>query len=265
MEPLSNAYPITLSAYAPELAYSTVAVSGSTSPPVFGADNPFTHSATGLAVTMGSPPQPGEHLIVYTSGLGQTNPPTTGAPPTTFTPLATAPTMTVSNLPATIVQSGSGGAGAEVDFLVPNNAPLGIDPVILSIGGINSNTAYLPVSTQATTFFTGQASLGSGVYYLQFPNSNIFGYYNFVSGSILYHYDMGFESVVLGNDAQGSLYLYDFTSGHWFYTTPSLFPYLYDFTLSSWLYYFPATNNPGHYTSNPRYFSNLTTGHIIMQ
>jgi hypothetical protein len=45
----------------------------------------------------------------------------------------------------------------------------------------------------------------------------------------------------------------------WF-TSNTLFPYLYDFTLNNWLYYFHATNNPGHHTSNPRYFSDLTTG-----
>jgi hypothetical protein len=170
----------------------------------------------------------------------------------------------VSALPATISQSGSGGPGAQVYFIVPNNAPSGIDPVILSIGGVNSNTALLPVQTGSSTFFTGETVAGGSVYYLQFANSNIFGYYNFVSGSILYHYDMGFEAVVLSNNAQEGVYLYDFTSTHWFYSSPSLFPYLYDFTLSAWLYYFPATNDPGHYTSNPRYFSNLTTGKVIM-
>ena len=30
-------------------------------------------------------------------------------------------------------------------------------------------------------FFTGEVSLGSGVYYLQFPNGTVFGYYNFPS------------------------------------------------------------------------------------
>ena len=69
------------------------------------------------------------------------------------------------------------------------------------------------------------------------------------------------EAVIDGGS--GAAYLYDFSSGHWFYTSSSLFPYLYDFTLSNWLYYLPATNNPGHYTSNPRYFSDLTTGKII--
>jgi hypothetical protein len=72
---------------------------------------------------------------------------------------------------------------------------------------------------------------------------------------------MGFEAFV--NGGNGAAYLYDFTSTHWFYTSSSLFPYLYDFTLNHWLYYFPATNNPGHYSSNPRSFSDLTTGKII--
>jgi hypothetical protein len=59
------------------------------------------------------------------------------------------------------------------------------------------------------------------------------------------------------------VYLYDFTASHWWYTSPTLFPYLYDFTLNTWIYYFPDTKNPGHYTTNPRYFVNLTTNNIV--
>jgi hypothetical protein len=112
-------------------------------------------------------------------------------------------------------------------------------------------------------FFTGEVLLGSGVYYLQFPDGNVFGYYNFPSFPILYHYDLGFESFIDALDGNAGAYLYDFASGHWWYTSPSLFPYLYDFSLNAWLYYFPDTKRPGHYTTNPRYFSNLTTGKII--
>ncbi len=111
-------------------------------------------------------------------------------------------------------------------------------------------------------FFNGQASLGSNVYYLAFPNGNLFGYYSLQFFPIVYHYDLGFEAFVDGGN--GGAYLYDFTSSHWFFTSPTLFPYLYDFTLNSWLYYFPATNSPGHYTTSPRTFSDLTTGKIIM-
>ncbi len=130
----------------------------------------------------------------------------------------------------------------------------------VNMGAPETVTAIFSASTQPA-FFTGQVSLGAGVEYLQFPNKNIFGYYNFPSSSILYHYDMGFEAFVAGSASD--VYLYDFTSGHWWYSSTTLFPYLFDFSLNTWLYYFPDTKNPGHYTTNPRYFSNLTTGQIF--
>jgi hypothetical protein len=110
-------------------------------------------------------------------------------------------------------------------------------------------------------FFTGQDPLGGGVYYLQFLNSNLFGYYAFLSSSIFYHFDLGYEAFVPGSAIDG--YLYDFTSGHWWYASASEFPFLYDFTLHAWIYYFPSTTNPGHYTTNPRYFANPVTGQVF--
>ena len=129
-----------------------------------------------------------------------------------------------------------------------------------SLGPLNI-TAVSNLTFQALalpTFFTGEGSLGSGVYYLQFPDNNLFGY-NFPSSNILYHYDMGFEAFVAGG-GPGDIYLYDFTSKHWWYTNAAAFPSLYDFTLNTWIYYFPDTKNAGHYTTNPRSFVNLTTG-----
>jgi uncharacterized repeat protein (TIGR02543 family) len=122
-------------------------------------------------------------------------------------------------------------------------------------------TANFSSAAAPAAFFTGEVSLGSSVEYLQFPDSNVFGYYTFVASSIFYHYDMGYEAFVPG--AASDVYLYDFTSSHWWYTSSTLFPYLYDFTLKTWVYYFPNTTNPGHYTTNPRYFSNLITGQIF--
>ena len=122
--------------------------------------------------------------------------------------------------------------------------------------------------TQTNAFFNGQQSLSSVWSYLQFQNGNLFGYYSFLQGSAstatayLYHPDLGYEYVTPGSPT-GSVYFYDFASGHWWYTSSSLFPYLYDFTLNIWIYYFPDTQSPGHYSSNPRYFSNLTTGQIF--
>ncbi len=145
---------------------------------------------------------------------------------------------------------------------VASNAPSPVTNQVIATTGVLQATGSDPTNiSQGSAFFNGEASLGSNVYYLQFPDGNLFGYYNLTNFPILYHYDMGFEAFVDGGN--GGAYLYDFTSGHWFYTSSSLFPYLYDFTLNSWLYYFPATNNPGHYSSNPRYFSNLGTGKII--
>jgi hypothetical protein len=122
---------------------------------------------------------------------------------------------------------------------------------------LNLASQKLTEIAEPPEFFIGEVSLGSGVYYLQFPNGTGFGYYNFPAFPILYHYDLGFESFVDALDGKAGAYLYDFASGHWWYTSPSLFPYLYDFTLNAWLYYFQNTKGP-------RYFGNLNTGKIIM-
>ena len=118
---------------------------------------------------------------------------------------------------------------------------------------------FAPLGSQP--FFSGEVFVGDGIYFLQLPDHILFGYYGYLSSSILYHQDMGYEAFV--PSAGGSIYFYDFASGHWLYTSPSLFPYLYDFALKAWIYYFPSTANPGHYSTNPRYFSNLTTGQIF--
>ncbi len=78
--------------------------------------------------------------------------------------------------------------------------------------------------TAVPAFFTGQVSVGSGVEYLAFPNSAVFGYYTVVSSPIFYHFDLGYEAFIPGSAADA--YLYDFSTGHWFYSSSTLFPYL---------------------------------------
>jgi len=112
-------------------------------------------------------------------------------------------------------------------------------------------------------FFDGSISVGNGVLYLQFPDGTPFGYYASLSSNWIYHLDLGYEYIDPANDAANSVYIWDLTTGDWWYTNPSLFPYLYDFKLSAWLYYFPGAL-PGRYTSNPRYFENMSTGQIFM-
>ena len=117
-------------------------------------------------------------------------------------------------------------------------------------------------------FFTGEVALSNGVYFLQFPNGNYFGYYSYLSDPrYLYHQDMGYEYVYDANDGKAGVYFYDFKSGHFFYTSPTFgFPYLYDFSLGATLYYYPNPNDPQRYNTNgTRYFYNFKTGTVFSQ
>lgn len=115
-------------------------------------------------------------------------------------------------------------------------------------------------------FFNGEATLANGVYYLALPNGNPFGYYAFLNDPhYFYHYDLGYEYVFEAGDSQNGLYLYDFKSNGFFYTSSSFpFPYLYDFSLNSAIYYYPDPNNAGRYNTNGvRYFYDFATDQII--
>lgn len=128
-----------------------------------------------------------------------------------------------------------------------------------------STSRRLSPSSAHPTFFTGEVALSNGVYYLALPNGNVFGYYSYLQNqSYIYHFDLGYEYILDANDGVGGLYLYDFASGHWWYTGRQYpFPYIYDFSLNAFLYYYPDTNNAGHYTTNPRYFYDFGTQQII--
>ena len=120
--------------------------------------------------------------------------------------------------------------------------------------------------TLPSTFFAGEAALANGVYYLAFSNANYFGYYSYLSNSnYIFHFDLGYEYCFDAGDGHNGVYLYDFASNDFFYTSPSFpFPYLYDFNLNAVLYYYPDPNNAGHYnTSGVRYFYDFATGKII--
>ena len=65
--------------------------------------------------------------------------------------------------------------------------------------------------------------------------------------------------------AKAGVYLYDFASSDFFYTSPTFpFPYLYDFDLGSVLYYYPDPKQAGHYnTDGVRYFYEFKNGQVI--
>jgi hypothetical protein len=137
-----------------------------------------------------------------------------------------------------------------------------VNAVSVSGGGSGSaNTTDPTTIMPSSPFFAGSVNGGGGTLYLQFPNGNIFGYYAFLSSAWMFHVDLGYESVVSGNGPE--VYLWDLSSGEWWYTNTSSFPYLYDFSRNAWIYYFPDTNKAGHYTTNPRWFVNMTTGVIF--
>ncbi len=115
-------------------------------------------------------------------------------------------------------------------------------------------------------FFTGEVPLTNGVYYLAFAGGNFFGYYSYLTDPhYLYHFDLGYEYVFDAADGKGGVYLYDFASNDFFYTSPGFpFPYLYDFGLNSVVYYFPDPDHAGHYnTDGVRYFYVFSTGQTI--
>ena len=121
------------------------------------------------------------------------------------------------------------------------------------------------VGSDTSAIFRREVPLSNGVYYLQFSNGTPFGYYTYLTDPrFIFHFDMGYEYWFDANDGHNGVYFYDFMSNHFFYTSPSFpFPYLYDFSLGTVLYYLPDANNPGHYTTNPRWFFNFATGQII--
>ncbi len=145
------------------------------------------------------------------------------------------------------------------------NAGTGYD-LVTGIGVPDFNQLAVAVSTPHPAFFTGETPLTNGVYFLQFPaTGTVFGYYSYLSDpSYIYHDDLGYEYVFDAKDGQDGVYLYDFASSDFFYTSPTFpFPYLYDFNLKSVLYYYPSTTQTDHYTTNPRYFYDYATSTII--
>ena len=119
----------------------------------------------------------------------------------------------------------------------------------------------LTLSVLPLPFFDGETSLGSGVYYLGFPNGHNFGEYSYLANpDYIYSYDLtSYEYLYDAADGNAGIYLYDFASSGFFYTSPSFsYPYLYDFNLNAVVYFYQGT-------SNPRYFYNFGTRKIITE
>ena len=142
--------------------------------------------------------------------------------------------------------------------------------IATDLGALSSVSApvVLKAEQAAATpgFFNGEVALSSGVYYLAFASGTPFGYYSFLADpAYLFHFDLGYEYVFDAADGRSGVYLYDFASGTFFYTSPTFpFPYLYDFSLNTVLYYYPDPTRPGRYnTDGTRFFYDFNTSSII--
>ena len=150
------------------------------------------------------------------------------------------------------------------------NAGIGYDLVTgLGVPDFAALTQQLTKDGQFPDFFIGQTLLSDNIYYLALPDSTSFSYYTFLNGSTnyIYHFDLGYEYVFDAKDQDSGIYLYDFASGSFWYTSPVFeFPYLYDFKLNTVIYYYPDPNNPGRYDTNGvRYFYRFDTGTVFSE
>ncbi len=127
-------------------------------------------------------------------------------------------------------------APSAMTVTLPKAKPYALTAIATDDQGISKASTPVIVGTAAplpSTFFGGQASLGGGAYYLAFASGNPFGYYSYLADShYIFHFDLGYEYVFDAADGKDGVYLYDFASGGFFYTSPSFpFPYMYDFAL----------------------------------
>ena len=85
----------------------------------------------------------------------------------------------------------------------------------------------------------GGVSAGSNLNY-----SSWFGYYTIGTYPLVYQYYLGYEYAFPTNSG---VYLYDYPSGHFWYTQSSYFHFVYDFSLNTFLYYYEANTPHRHF------------------
>lgn len=131
----SNSLPITISLPQPQLGGVGVTIGSATAPPSFNPYYPITHNSNQQAVGPNSPAALNEVLGVSVTGLGPDVAP------------ASNPTVSVAGINASVLNiSASASGGREtVYFAVPANAPTGIQPVVVQVAGVNSNTVTIPI------------------------------------------------------------------------------------------------------------------------
>ena len=113
-------------------------------------------------VTAANPVAPGATVIMYASGLGPTNPPTTVQTNVTMPlPLADTPTMTIGGVQAAIRSASyTSASGYQLNFVVPMTVQ-GSQPLVLSVGGQSSPPVTLAI-VGITALVNGASFLQTG-------------------------------------------------------------------------------------------------------
>jgi uncharacterized protein (TIGR03437 family) len=108
--------------------------------------------ANGVVFTQANPANRGQTIVLYVNGMGPVDhQPPSGEPTPLPPPLAQTtvlPTVKIGNIAAHVDFSGMspGWVGLyQVNVDVPQNAATGLQPIVVSIGGVDSKASVLPV------------------------------------------------------------------------------------------------------------------------
>ena len=147
----SNALPITIAPLAPEFSGGSVTTANDISPPQFTPYYPFLHGANNKPVTPMSPAIAGEVLETTVYGIAQLLPP------------PTVPTITVAGQNATIQLGTASNGRISFGFTVPFALTPGMQPVVATVAGVNTNSVLLPVGlAPAIASVVNSASFSTG-------------------------------------------------------------------------------------------------------
>jgi len=147
----SNALPITIAPLAPEFSGGGVMTFGISSLPQFTPYYPFLHGANNQPVTPMSPASPSEVLLATIYGVAQQLPP------------AFVPTMTVAGQSASLQVSTASNGRISMAFTVPFATTPGMQPVVGTMSGVNTNSVLLPVGqAPAIASVVNSASFSAG-------------------------------------------------------------------------------------------------------
>jgi uncharacterized protein (TIGR03437 family) len=137
----SNVITIPLATYAPQLFQNSGIVA---------AIDATTYGANPTPISVANPAHAGDSVQLYGNGLGPVNNQPASGAVSNGSPLSStkAPcTVTVGGVNAPVAYCGLAGYPAEfqINITVPSGLAAGNQPVILTTGGVNSQTASLPV------------------------------------------------------------------------------------------------------------------------